>query len=341
MTSDNLPVIRKIGVIGAGNWGTALADLLASKGLFVKIWGYEEEVVASINEKHENPLYLKNFKLSPNLKATSSLEEIAFQSEMLLSVVPSHFTREVLRKIVPYLSKAPYFVSATKGIEEDSLKMMHSVAEEILPKEVFNNYAAISGPSFANEVIRRMPTAVTGAAYLPQVQRVVQETFGAPYFRIYSSSDVAGVEVGGAIKNVIALAAGISDGLGFGHSTRAALITRGLAEISRLGTKIGANPFTLSGLSGMGDLILTATGDLSRNRTVGLRLGRGEKLEEILKDMRMVAEGVRTSYAVYKLSKTLDVEMPISEKVYRILYEGLEPKEAVMVLMGRSPKAEI
>lgn len=339
--ADNNATVERIGVIGAGNWGTALADLLVSKGLSVTIWGYEEEVVASINEKHENPLYLKNFKLSPDLKATSSLEEIGSGYDMLLSVVPSHFTREVLTKLKPHISGSPYFVSATKGIEEYSLKMMHQVAEEILPKEVFNNYAVISGPSFANEVIKKMPTAVTGAAYLPQVQRVVQEAFSTPNFRVYSSGDVPGVELGGAVKNVIAIAAGISDGLGFGHSTRAALITRGLAEIAKLGAKMGANPFTLSGLSGMGDLILTSTGDLSRNRTVGIKLGRGEKLEQILKDMRMVAEGVRTSQGVYNLSNALDVDMPISKKVYRILYEGLEPKEAVMVLMGRSPKAEI
>ncbi|MGA2193563.1 MAG: NAD(P)H-dependent glycerol-3-phosphate dehydrogenase, partial [Nitrospirota bacterium] len=248
--------------------------------------------------------------------------------------------RGVLQSIIDKAGDGAFFVSATKGIENDTLMTMGEVMEDVLPKKFHGRLAFISGPSFAKEVIKKMPTAVSVASHDPAAAKRIQEAFNTEYFRVYTNPDIMGVELGGALKNVIAIAAGCSDGLGFGHNTRAALITRGLAEIARLGMAMGANPLTFSGLSGMGDLVLTCTGELSRNRTVGYKLGQGIKLKEILDEMKMVAEGVKTTKAAYGLSKKHGVTMPITEQVYSLLYEGKGPKQVVRELMTRDLKSE-
>ncbi len=336
MIANNL----KISVLGAGSWGTALAGLLASKGYDVTIWAYEDEVCRQINEERENSTYLPGFKLSENLKSTNSIEEAIVSSQLILSVMPSHVARGVLSKAASLITPEHIFVSATKGIEIDTLMTNSQIVEEVLPVRIADSAAYLSGPSFAREVAGRLPTAVTVASKYKNIALKVQEIFSTPYFRVYSSSDIIGLEVGGSIKNVIALGAGISDGLGFGYNARAALITRGLAEMTRLGLALGANASTFSGLSGMGDLVLTCTGDLSRNRSVGIKIGEGKKIDQILSDMNMVAEGVKTAKAAYLLAGKLGIDMPICESIYKILYEDMEPKEAVSSLMTRDLKEE-
>jgi len=322
----------QIGVIGAGSWGTTLANLLAEKGFYVTLWVYEPDLIQSITTKRENPLYLPGVKLSEKIVPTNSLKEVCQHKDFLISVSPSQVVRHILQKIHPYLSPHVKLVSATKGIENDTLFTMSKVLREVLTLRNGKRLAILSGPSFALEVSKEIPTAVTIASENQELARESQPIFSTPYFRVYTNPDVIGVELGGALKNVIAIAAGISDGLGFGYNTRAALITRGLAEI--------ANPLTLSGLAGLGDLVLTCTGELSRNRSVGIKLGKGIGLTHILKDMRMVAEGIKTTKSAYDLSKKMRVEMPITEQVYYILYQNKNPKEAVTELMGRDLKVE-
>lgn len=331
---------RKIGVIGAGSWGTTLADLLAKNGHDVTLWAYEPEVAREMAESGVNTLFLPGIRLSPQLRYTNSLPEVAQGKDMLLFVVPSQLVRGVIGSLRPFLPADALIVSASKGIELDTLMLVSQVYEELLPPELYRNFAVLSGPSFAREVAQEMPTAVVAAAADPEVARQVQSAFTSRYFRVYTNSDVVGVELGGAIKNVIALAAGISDGLGFGHNTRAALITRGLAEMSRLGLALGAQTSTFAGLAGMGDLVLTCTGDLSRNRTVGMKLGQGMRLTEILAEMRMVAEGVKTTESACSLARRLGVDMPITAKVYEVLYHDKPVREAVIELMTRDLKAE-
>lgn len=329
-----------IGVIGAGSWGTTLADLLARKGYTVTLWAYEKDLVERMQEFRENDLYLPGFKLAPGLTFTSSLKEGVAGREMLVLVPPSQVMRNVIKQVVEDIEAGTLLVSAAKGIENDTLLPMSEVLLEILPKAASEGLAFLSGPSFAREVAAGMPTAVVAAANRESVARRVQETFSTRAFRVYTNDDVIGVELGGALKNVIAVAAGVSDGLGFGYNTRAALITRGLAEMTRLGTAMGANPVTFAGLAGMGDLVLTCTGDLSRNRTVGMELGRGKKLDEILSHMKMVAEGVKTTLSAYQLACKLGVEAPIIEQTYRLLYEGKDARQAVSDLMLRELKPE-
>jgi len=259
---------------------------------------------------------------------------------MVLWVTPSHVTRRLVSDVLPHISGETLIVNATKGFEEKTLMTVAGIMEDVLPDEMFLKSAYLSGPSFAREVAEKCPTAVTVASRNQEVAEHVQEVFSTPYFRVYTSDDITGVVVGGAVKNVIAIGAGISDGLGFGHNTRAALITRGLAEITRLGVALGADPHTMSGLSGLGDLVLTCTGDLSRNRSLGLRLGRGEKIGSILDEMKTVAEGVKTANALKLLSKRIDIEMPITEKIYSILYDGMNAETAVNELMTRELKKE-
>ena len=330
----------KIGVIGAGSWGTTLADLLAKKGYSVTLWAHETELAARMKAERENDLYLPGVRLCENLGFTSDLTVAASGKELLLLVPPSQLMRKVMTAAAPAVAPETLVVSASKGIENDTLLPMSSVLEEILPAPLVENLAFLSGPSFAREVAAGMPTAVVAAARRPEVARRVQEIFSTEVFRVYTNADVIGVELGGAVKNVIALAAGVSDGLGFGYNTRAALITRGLAEITRLGVAMGADPATFAGLAGMGDLVLTCTGDLSRNRTVGMELGRGRKLNEILAGMTMVAEGVKTTLSAFQLSRRLGVEAPITEQMYRILYEEKDPRRAVSDLMLRELKPE-
>lgn len=331
---------KSIGVIGAGSWGTTLADLLAKKGHRVTLWAFEEELVAEMEQSRENSIYLKGISLSPNLSFTASLQEAVQDKALLLFVSPSQVIRKVLSGALPYIAPGTIIVSASKGIEVETLMLVSQVYEELLPADLYGSFAVLSGPSFAREVAMEMPTAVVAAAADPLVAKRVQDTFNAPFFRVYTNSDVIGVELGGAVKNVIAIAAGIADGLGFGCNTRAALITRGLAEIARLGLALGARGDTFAGLAGMGDLVLTCTGDLSRNRSVGIQLGQGKKLAEILGGMRMVAEGVKTTESTCLLARKLAVEMPIAFKVNDILYNDRPAREAVIELMSRDLKAE-
>lgn len=329
----------KSAVIGAGSWGTALASVLAKKGP-VKIWARCQEVAQGINENQHNPRYQTQIQLPSHLTATTKLSEAMEDAELVCVVVPSHAMRTVMSEAAAYLKPGIPIVSASKGIENDTLMTMEEVLWEVLPAGSRSDLAFLSGPSFARETLLEMATAVTVAARFGDVAAQVQQAFSTPYFRVYTTEDVIGVELGGALKNVIAIAAGIVHGMGLGHNTRAALLTRGLAEISRLAVHLGSNPLTLSGLAGMGDLVLTCTGDLSRNRTVGVKLGQGVSLEDILADMNQVAEGVRTTKSAYNLANREGIEMPITTEVYRILYEGKPGRKALMELMGRQLKKE-
>ncbi len=328
-----------IGVVGGGSWGTALAQLLAQKGHRVKLWILEPHLVEEIREKRENSLFLPGVSLSSRIYPTNSLEEVLEGSELLVNVVPTQYIRSVWGVVASKVPSVP-LVSASKGIEVSTLKTPDAIFEDILGKGGLERWACLSGPSFAREVARGLPTAVTLACRDQSLARELAGIFMTPRFRVYTHDDVVGVELGGALKNVIAIAAGICEGMGLGQNARAALITRGLAEMSRLGVTMGAKPLTFLGLSGMGDLVLTCTGDLSRNKTVGVRIGKGEKPQEIMKGMSMVAEGVPTARAVVALSEKLDVDMPISTEVYRILYQGKEPAEALEGLMERAPRPE-
>ncbi|WP_123290933.1 NAD(P)H-dependent glycerol-3-phosphate dehydrogenase [Desulfosoma caldarium] len=330
-----------IGVIGAGSWGTTLAHLLAEKGFSVSLWVYEKDLAETIQKTKENTLYLPGFSLSERIMPSGNIEEVIRHRSLLVMVVPSHVYRSVALQMVPHLQENAVIVSATKGIENETLLTMSGIWKEILPESLGIRVVTLAGPSFAREVMQKTPTAVTVAAEDRETARKVQHVFHTPYFRVYTSPDKVGVELAGALKNVIAIAAGVCDGLGYGLNTRAALITRGLAEITRLGVRMGAHPLTFAGLSGIGDLLLTCTGDLSRNRTVGFRLGRGETLQEILADMRMVAEGIRTCTSVYELAKKLHVDMPICEQMYQILHENKNPRQAVWDLMERDLKSEL
>lgn len=333
--------MKNIGIIGAGSWGTALAHLLSSKGFNITLWVFEPELCETISSKRVNSLYFPGLTLPENIKPTTSMKEACEDRKIVISVTPSHVTREVMTRAAPFITPDIAVMSATKGIENETLCTIHQVLMEVLPEGCSKKLAVLSGPSFAKEVVKKMPTAVTIASTDDQLAKELQETMTTPYFRVYTSSDVIGVELGGALKNVIAIAAGISDGLGFGSNTRAALITRGLAEINRLAVKTGANPLTLAGLSGIGDLVLTCTGALSRNRTVGMKLGEGKTLSDILSEMRMVAEGVKTTQSAYQLAKKMGVEMPITDQIYQVLYHDKNPKEAVWELMGRKLREEL
>jgi len=331
----------KIGVVGGGSWGTALADLLASKGYKIDLWVFEEEVKDQIVESNQNKVFLSGFKLSTNLRPSNDIADVVSDKNLVLVVVPSHVMRVTTQQMGRYLSKDAMIVSASKGIENTTHLTMTGVLGETLPEIPEQRVAVLSGPSFAREVAKQFPTVVTIASKNIEYAGLVQKVFATPHFRVYTSDDVIGVELGGSLKNVIAIAAGVVDGLGLGLNTRAALITRGMTEMRRLGLKLGANARTFTGLAGFGDLILTCTGDLSRNHTVGKKIGEGKTLKEILTDMRMVAEGVKTAKSAYNLSRKLGVDMPISHEVYRILYENLSPKEAVYRLMTRDLKPEL
>lgn len=330
-----------IGVVGAGSWGTALANLLGSKGYAVDLWVFEPEVCRQIEKQHENKVFLPGVHLSPNIRPSNDLPEVVRGKDCLLVVVPSHVMRETIGRMAGAVGPETLLVSASKGIENRTHLTMSGVIRETLPACSDDRLAVLSGPSFAREVARKAPTVITAASsHLPTAEKV-QRIFATPYFRVYSNRDVIGVELGGAVKNVIAIAAGVIDGLGLGLNTRAALITRGLVEIQRLGERLGADHRTLAGIAGVGDLILTCTGDLSRNHTVGKKIGEGLKLAEILAEMRMVAEGVKTAQSVYNLSRKVGVEMPICHEMYRILHEDASPQDAVYRLMTRDLKQEM
>ena len=330
----------KIGVVGAGSWGTALADCLARNGHPVTLWSHETEVASGIDSENRNDAYLPGVDLDPTLRASSNLQKVLEGAEIIVSVSPSEFVRPVMERAREHISGRPLLVSASKGLELGSDLRMSEVLLQVLGSELAEGCVVLSGPSFAAELARRLPTAVTLASRDEDKAVAVQDLFQNEHFRLYTQSDVIGTELGGSLKNVIALAAGISDGLGLGDNARAALLTRSLAEISRLTHKLGGEPETLSGLAGVGDLILTCTGDLSRNRTVGLQIGRGQSLSEVLSGMRSVAEGVRTTKAAVDLAGSHGVEMPIAVAVYSILYEDVEPRQALARLMAREPKPE-
>jgi glycerol-3-phosphate dehydrogenase (NAD(P)+) len=328
-------------VIGSGSFGTALANVLAVNCEHVGLWGREADLVEAINTRHENPTYLPGIPISPQVRATGSLQEALEGAELVVLATPSHAMREVVAKALPYLPRGAPIVTVAKGIENETLLTMTEVLEDCLPEEHHPYIAVLSGPSFAKELAQRLPTVVTIASHWDKVALRCQKALQTETFRSYTSNDVVGVQYGGALKNVIAIAAGIADGLGMGHNARAALITRGLAEITRLAVRKGGNPLTLSGLSGMGDLVLTCTGELSRNRHVGMELGRGRSLADVLGDMKQVAEGVKTAKSARDLSRKLGVELPICDQVYAIAYEGKSARAAVVELMTRQPKSEL
>jgi glycerol-3-phosphate dehydrogenase (NAD(P)+) len=330
---------ERVAVIGAGSWGTALADLLARNGHDVVLWSFEPDVADAIERRHENPRYLQEIALAPSLQATADLATAVRDARVIVSVSPAQHVRSVMAEAATSMRADALVVSASKGIEQERLNTMAQVLAQVLPEGASTAY--LSGPSFALEVAQQMPTAVTVASHEPTVALRAQELFQTPYFRAYTSDDVVGVELGGALKNVIAVAAGMVSGLGLGHNTTAALITRGLAEISRLAVELGANPLTLSGLAGMGDLILTCTGGLSRNRHVGVEIGRGRSLSEVLADMTMVAEGVATARATHALAQRTGIEMPIAAEVHAVLFEERPAREALENLMLREPKPEL
>jgi len=333
--------ILRVGVVGAGSWGTALAGVLAKKGHRVSLWAREPEVVGEIRQLRENRTFLPGTRLPDTLEASNDLPAVLADKDMVVSVVPAQFVSAVFQGEAGALHPDVQVVSASKGIEVSTGRRMDQVLSGILDGEQAHRLTFLSGPSFAAEVAEELPTAVVVASRSDQAAARAQAAFQTDYFRVYTNPDVLGVELGGALKNVIALAAGAVVGLGFGNNTLAALITRGLAEITRLGVAMGADPATFSGLAGMGDLVLTCTGTMSRNRTVGYRLGRGESLDDILADMRGVAEGVRTVQAVRSLAREVEVEMPICEEVHALLWEGRAPAEAVRNLMLRQPRPEV
>jgi glycerol-3-phosphate dehydrogenase (NAD(P)+) len=335
-----MPPIQRIAVIGAGAWGTALAKHLADKGLVVTLWAYERDVLDSIALKRENQLFLPGVTLPGSLNVTNVLAEAVEECDGLLFAVPSHVARLVLQQLCPLLSRPVPIVSATKGVEEDTFKLMTQVIGDVLPPVMHDGLMVLSGPSFAMEVSQGQPTALCLAGTKAALVESFQTAFMTSTLRIYADSDVIGVQLGGSLKNVMALAAGVVDGLGLGHNTRAAMITRGLAEMVRLGMAMGADPRTFYGLSGVGDLVLTCTGALSRNHHVGVRLGQGERLERILEGMQAVAEGVRTSRAAAGLALRHGVEMPIVREINAVLFEGKSCRKAVSDLMERVAKPE-
>jgi len=328
-------------VLGAGSWGTALASLLATKGYPVTAWDKDGGVLEDISRHHRNERYLPGVALSANLHATPDIVKSLEGAELVVLAVPSHALRPVAIEMKRHVHAGTPIVCVAKGIEQESLMTMSEVLEDVLPVPLHPYIAVLSGPSFAKEVAKGLPTAVTVAARWERVARQVQDAFHGKTFRPYTSGDVVGCEIGGCVKNVVAIAAGISDGFGFGANSLAALITRGLAEISRLAVKKGANPLTLSGLAGLGDLVLTCSSDLSRNRTVGRGLAAGKSLEQIQAEIGQVAEGVRNARSTRDLAARLGVEMPITEMVYQVINEKLDPREAVTRLMMRETKAEI
>jgi glycerol-3-phosphate dehydrogenase (NAD(P)+) len=330
----------RIAVIGAGGWGTALAKVLADKGENVALWCHGEDSFRTIAGSRENRTYLPGVLLPPSILATRSLEEAVAGKALVICALPSHVVRAVLAPIAANLDHAATLLCGTKGLEEQSLRTMAELFIDIFGAQRKARHAFLSGPTFALEVAQQLPAAVTVAAYDEAVARSVQQTLSTGSLRVYTSPDVIGVQIGGVVKNVIAIAAGISDGLNLGQNARAALVTRGLAEMTRLAMRMGADPLTLAGLPGLGDLVLTCAGDLSRNRAVGLQIAAGKSLQEITASTRMIAEGVRNTRSLHALATKLTVEMPIVDQMHAVLYAGKKPAEAVQDLMQRSLKAE-
>src|SRR5437667_453 len=332
--------MRKVAIIGAGNWGTALSIALAGIGHPVRLWAYEREVVESILARGENELFMPGVELPESVRPTNALQEALEDAEIVLTVTPSHVCRVLYEQMLDYLRPEMFFVSATKGIDTERLMRPSEIITSVVGPRFPPRLAVLSGPSFAREVARGAPTAVVVASRDRAAARMVQREFSSRVLRLYTSSDVIGVELGGSVKNVIAIAAGVIEGLQLGHNPTAALITRGLAEITRLASACGARRETLAGLAGLGDLVLTCTGDLSRNRMVGVELGKGRKLAEIVSSMKMVAEGIKTTSATVDLARRHGVEMPIAQQMHAMLHLGRPPSEAIRLLMERTLKGE-
>ncbi|MFA1811343.1 NAD(P)H-dependent glycerol-3-phosphate dehydrogenase [Bacillus anthracis] len=333
--------MNKITVIGVGSWGTALSMVLADNGHEVRIFGNNKKQIREINEQHTNKAYLPGIQLSKGIKGYESLEEAMDGVNIVLLVVPTKAIRGVMRNLKSIVKQPITIIHASKGIEPGSFKRISEMIEEEMPKELVESIVVLSGPSHAEEVSLRHPTTVTAASYHLQAAEDTQRLFMNNNFRVYTNRDVIGVELGGALKNIIALGAGISDGLDYGDNAKAALISRGLTEITRLGCEMGANPLTFAGLTGVGDLIVTCTSIHSRNWRAGNLLGKGHNLDEVLENMGMVVEGVRTAEAAYHLAKKVNVEMPITNAIYNVLFNGKSAKEEVDMLMGRNGKGEI
>lgn len=322
-------------VIGAGSWGTALAIVLADNGHEVRLWGHREDQINEINSRHTNEKYLPEVELPTSIVGYFDLKAAIKDIDTIILAVPTKAIREVLRNLVSLLTDKVLICHVSKGIEPDTLKRISEMIMEEVPGYLLKDIVVLSGPSHAEEVSRRQPTTVTASSTNIKAAEEIQDLFINQHFRVYTNPDIIGVEIGGALKNIIALGAGISDGLGFGDNAKAALITRGLAEISRLGMKMGANPLTFAGLAGIGDLIVTCTSVHSRNWRAGNLLGKGHNLDEVLKNMGMVVEGVRTTKAAYQLAKKENIDMPITNAIYDILFNNCPPKDAVDGLMGR------
>jgi glycerol-3-phosphate dehydrogenase (NAD(P)+) len=329
-----------VGVIGSGAWGTTLALLLAKKGMDTTLWEHRPERAQEMQRQHENALFLPEFHFPPTLHVTADIEEAVRGKELLLLVTPSQRMRENVRQLAPYVGKDTLLVSGSKGIEIRSLKRMTEILEEEIPGSR-RRIAALSGPNIAREVAEGKPTAAVVATYEPDIGVSIRTLLTAMHYRVYTAHDVVGVELAGALKNIIAIGAGFNDGMGYGENAKAAFITRGLAEISRLGIAAGAHPLTFSGLAGIGDLIATCASPLSRNQQLGRRLASGEKLDDILKSTRTVAEGVTTTQAALQMAAQYQVEMPITKQLSMVLFEGLDPRKAVPELMMRDPKSEM
>ncbi|MCP4444842.1 MAG: NAD(P)-dependent glycerol-3-phosphate dehydrogenase [Myxococcales bacterium] len=330
----------KISVIGAGSYGTCLAKHLGDQGYDVALWCRSAKRAAQIQETRENGDYLPGFLLPACINVTSDLEQAVKGRGMVIGVTPSQAARDVLGRAAPFFDKAVVVVNASKGLEENSYDRIDQIYSDIFSEDIASRAAFLSGPTFAKEVAAGMPSAMVVASRCAESTAAVQEVFHNPLFRVYSSDDYVGVQVGGALKNIIAICAGLSDGLGFGQNARAALITRGMAEISRMGVAMGADPLTFLGLSGMGDLVLTCAGDLSRNRRVGLALADGKSLETIVSEMQMIAEGVKTAKVAYEWTRQHDVYAPLTNLIYSVLYEGLNPREGIADIMGRDQRPE-
>lgn len=329
---------QKIGVLGGGSWGTALAILLAKKGNDVTIWFRNQEQIDNIKEIRENKRYLPDIKLPNNIELTSDIEEVTYNKDLLLLSVTTHGIREVLNSCKSTIKDDQIIVNVSKGIENESLLRISEIVQELLP---YNKYAVLSGPSHAEEVARNMATTVVSASKYKKIAEYIQDLFITPSFRVYTNPDVIGVELGGALKNIIALGAGISDGLNCGDNTKAALMTRGITEISRLGVAMGAKPETFFGLAGIGDLIVTCTSMHSRNRRAGILIGEGLKADEATKKIGMVVEGIKTTKSAFCLARNYDIDMPITKELYDVLYKGKDVKNSVSNLMLRDKKHEM
>ena len=332
--------MKNLAIMGGGSWGTALSVVLAPRFERVRLWVYEQDLVERMRATRQNDVYMPGVSLPANVDVSSDIAECLDHANIVLGVMPSHVARSMYKQMAAHLTNSTAIVSATKGLENGTLMRMSEVIRAVFGPKFDARIAVISGPTFAREVARGDPTALVAASTDPQLAQTVQSAFAGPTFRLYTSPDPAGVEIGGAVKNVVAIGAGVCHGVGLGHNALAALITRGLAEISRLALAMGGHPKTLAGLAGLGDLVLTCTGDLSRNRMVGVELAKGRKLDEIVNSMKMVAEGIKTTSATVDLARQHGVEMPIAQQMHAMLHQGRPPREAIRQLMERALKGE-